>query len=98
MKGSKIDRVLLCTYRRQVSLGVDRNVWVVSLVGKERGDPCGGIRSIVVRKLSQGQKVRPIVLLVVAIHMEVLLQGLIHMFCLSVAFRMVSRGEVETDI
>ena len=57
VKGSKIDGVLLCTYRRWVSLGMDGNVWVVSLVGKEWSDPCGSIWSVVVRKLSQGQKV-----------------------------------------
>src|ERR1700746_1874174 len=57
MEGSKIDGVLLCTYGCQVSLGMDGKVWMVSLVGKERSDPCGGIRSVVVHELSQGQKV-----------------------------------------
>jgi hypothetical protein len=98
VEGGKIDGVLLCAYRRQVSLGVDGNVRMVSLVGEERSDPCGSIWSVVVRKLSQGQKVGPIVLLVVAIRTEVLLQGLVHTFCLSIAFRMVSGGEMETDV
>ena len=57
MEGSEIDRVLLGTYRCQVSLRVDGKIGVISLVGKEQGDPCGGIRSIVICKLSQGQKV-----------------------------------------
>ena len=57
VEGSKIDGVLLGMYRCQVLLGMDGEVGVVSLVGKEWGDPCGGIRSIVVCKLSQGQKV-----------------------------------------
>ena len=51
MEGSEVNRVLLGTYRHQVSLGMDREVGVVSLVGKEQGDPCGGIQSIVVCKV-----------------------------------------------
>ena len=57
MEGSEINGVLLGTYRHQVSLGMDGKVGVVSLVGKEWRDPCGSIWSIVVRELSQGQKV-----------------------------------------
>ena len=57
VEGSEINRVLLGMYRRQVSLGMDEGVGVVSLVGKEWSDPCGSIWSIVIRKLSQGQKV-----------------------------------------
>ena len=57
MEGGEIDGVLLGTYGRQVSLGMDGEVGVVSLVGKEWCDPCGGIWSVVIRKLSQGQKV-----------------------------------------
>ena len=57
MEGSKIDRIFLGTHGHQVSLGMDGKVGVVSLVGKEWGDPCGGIWSIVICKFSQGQKV-----------------------------------------
>ena len=57
MEGGEIDRILLGAYRCQVLLRMDGKVGVISLVGKEQGDPCGGIRSIVVCKLSQGQKV-----------------------------------------
>ena len=57
VEGSEVDRVLVGTYGRQVSLGMDGEVGVVSLVGKEQHDPCGGIWSIVICKFSQGQKV-----------------------------------------
>ena len=57
VEGSEIDRVLLGAHGHQVSLGIDRKVGVVSLVGKEQRDPCGGIWSIVICKFSQGQKV-----------------------------------------
>ena len=57
VEGGEVDGVLLGAYGRQVSLGMDRKVRMVSLVGKEWRDPCGSIRSVVVRKLSQGQKV-----------------------------------------
>ena len=57
MEGSEIDRILLSTYRHQISFRMDRKVGVISLVGKEWSDPCGGIWSVVICKLSQGQKV-----------------------------------------
>ena len=57
MEGSEIDRILLGTYGHQVSFRMDRKVGVISLVGKEWSDPCGGIWSIVICNLSQGKKV-----------------------------------------
>ena len=57
MEGGKVDGILLGAYGRQVSFGMDRKVGVISLVGEEQSNPCGRIWSIVVHKLSQGQKV-----------------------------------------
>ena len=57
VEGGKVNGVLLGVYGCQVLLGMDGEVRVVSLVGEERRDPCGSIWSVVVRKLSQGQKV-----------------------------------------
>ena len=57
MEGGKVNGILLGMYGCQVSLGMDGEVGVVSLVGKEWHDPCGSIWSIVICKLSQGRKV-----------------------------------------
>ena len=46
MEGGEINGVLLGAYGRQVSLGMDRKVGVVSLVGEEWRDPCGSIWSV----------------------------------------------------
>ena len=40
-----------CSCGAEVSFGVYRDVWMVSLVGKEGGYTSSGVRSIVVRKL-----------------------------------------------
>ena len=43
VEGGEINRVLLGTYGHQVSLGMDRKVGVVSLVGEKQRDPCAGM-------------------------------------------------------
>ena len=70
---------------------------MVSFVGKEWRDSCGG-RGIVISKLCDRKQIRPIVLLVVAIYSEVLFQGLIHSFSLSVALRVITGGKVEFHV
>ena len=77
---------------------VHRHVGMISLVGKEWGYASSGVGSIVVCELCKGQEFRPIVLLVVTKHSEVLFKCLISLFCLSVAFRVVSGGKVEFHI
>ena len=71
---------------------------MVSFVGKKRGDSRGGIRGIIISKLSNGEQIRPIVLLVVAVYSEVLFQGLIHLFSLSVAFGVITGGKGEFHV
>ena len=68
---------------------------MVSFIGKKWRDSSGGIRSVIISKFGDGEQIQPIVLLVVAVYLEVFLQGLIHLFGLSVAFRMITGGEVE---
>ena len=58
---------------------------VEALVGKEGGDHCHRVRSVVVGKLCKGNEVDPVVLLVVDVHPKVLLQDLIDPFCLPVS-------------
>ena len=67
---------------------------MVSFIGKKQRDSSGGIRGIIISKFSEGEQIQPIVLLVVAVYLEVLLQSLFHSFCLSIAFGMITRGEV----
>ena len=71
---------------------------MISFVGKKRGDSCGGIRGIIISKFGDGEQIRPIVLLVVAVHLEVLFQSLIHSFGLSIAFGVITRGKVEFHV
>ena len=75
-----------------------KDAGMVSFIGKKWGDSSGGIRGVIISKLSNGEQIRPIVLLVVAVYLEVLLQGLIHLFGLSVTFGMITGGEVELHV
>src|SRR6266481_1598677 len=79
-------------------LGVKREVWVVALVCKERGNSHGAARRVVVCKLGEGEEAQPVVLLVVAVDTEVLFQSLVSALGLSVTFQVVSRGEVQLHV
>jgi len=71
---------------------------MISLVGKEWGYSSGSTQSIVVCKLCEQEKFLPVDLLVVAVNSEVLFQCLVGVFGLSVAFRMISGGEMKSHI
>jgi hypothetical protein len=71
---------------------------MVTLVGKEWRNANRCVRSIVERKLPERKKLSPIVLVIHTIHADVLLEGLIHLFRLSVGLRMVTRGKVHRHI
>ena len=71
---------------------------MVSFIGKKWRDSSGGIRGIIISKFGDGEQIQPIVLLVVAVHSEVLLQGLIHLFSLTVTFGVITGGEVELHV
>ena len=60
--------------------------------GRDTGCCAGGV---IEREICEGQKFCPVVLLVVTVDLEVLFQSLIRPLSLSIAFWMVSRGEVE---
>ena len=83
---------------RQFSLQVDGKVRVIPLVGIEWGN--GGSRawSIVVSKLREWEQHEPVVLLIVAVDLDVLFQGLISVLGLTITFRMVPRGEVQFHV
>src|SRR6266540_1536443 len=77
---------------------MDCEVRVVSFIGEERGDTGSLARSVVVGELSQRKQFGPVVLLVAAVGVEVLLEGLIDPLGLTIPFRMISRGEVEFHV
>lgn len=84
--------------RGEFAFGVNGEVWIVALVGKERRDSGGSVRSIVVSEFGKRKEGFPIVLLIGAINADVLLEGLIGTFRLSVGFGMVTGGEMEFHI
>jgi hypothetical protein len=55
-------------------------------------------RGVVVSKFSEGKERTPVILHVVAVHLDVLFQSLVDMLGLSVSGRMAAGGEVETHI
>jgi len=71
---------------------------MVNFVSKERGNASSGAWSIIVSEFCQGEEFGPIVLLVIAIDSNVLFQGLICLFSLSIGFRVITRGEMELHI
>jgi len=94
----KISHIGVSTFRRQQSIGVDGDRGMVAFVGKERRDTSGSARSIVISKFRKWEEVSPVVLLVVAIDAEVLFQSLVSMLSLTITFRMVTRGKVQSDV
>ena len=82
----------------EIALWVYCDVRVISLVSKEWGYSGGSTRGIVVCKLRKREKLSPVVLLVVAVNPDVLFQCLIGAFGLSIAFRMVTGGEMKLHI
>jgi hypothetical protein len=79
-------------------LQMDGDVRIVTFISKEWRDACRSVQSIVVGKLCDWKEVSPIVLLIITVDMEILLQGLIHLFCLSVIFGVITGGEMELHI
>ena len=71
---------------------------MIALIGKERRDSHSRAWSIIIGEFCKWKEHVPIVLLVVAEYSQVLFQGLISPFHLSVTFGVVSRGEVELHV
>jgi len=71
---------------------------MVAFFGKERRDTSGSTQSIVISEFHKWEEVSPVVLLVVAIDVEVLFQSLVSMLGLTITFRMVTRGKVQSDV
>ena len=56
------------------------------------------MRSIVVRELSDGEEVWPVVLLIGTIAAKIAFERLIYSFCLAVRFGMISRGKLQLHV
>ena len=83
---------------RQFSLQVDGKVRVIPLVGIERGNSGSRTWSVVVSKLREREQREPVVLLIVAVDLDVLFQGLVSVLGLTITFRMVPRGKVQLHV
>lgn len=94
----QVDGKFASTSGGEVVFGVDGDVRMIALVGEERRDTGGRVRSVVVGELREWEKTGPVVLLVVAVDAEILLQGLVDAFSLSISLRMVTGGEVESHV
>src|ERR1700730_9569056 len=86
------------TDRSYFAFRVHQYIRMITLVREEWGNPRSGARSIVVGEFRQGQEFGPVVLLIIAVTMEVLFQRLVSSFRLSVALRVIPRGEVQGHI
>ena len=65
----------------------------------EKGCNTGGRGgSVVVSEFGKGKDFGPVVLLVVAEDLEVLFQSLVEVFGLTIAFRVITRGEVNLHV
>ena len=66
-----------------------------SLVSEKRSDTRGRMLSVVIGEFRKREQMLPVILLVVDEDPEVLLEDLVHPFCLTVGFRVVSCGKVS---
>ena len=87
MKFPQVDGIFSSVVGGQIPLRVNREVWVVFFISKERGHSSSLARHVVVGKLSQRKQLGPVVLLVVAVGMEVLFEGLIDLLSLTIPFQ-----------
>ena len=82
---------------RQNRLKRNFEFWMEPLVSKQWSDTCGRMLGVVVGELCKGKQMLPVILLVVDEDPKVLLEDLVHPFCLPVSFWMVCHGEVGLD-
>ena len=67
------------------------------MLAKNRVVPVAALFGIVVSKLGNREPTGPVVLLEITVDVEVLFQGLVYTFCLTVCLWMVTGGEVQAD-
>src|SRR6266481_4606502 len=98
MEFIQVSNKLTGTGRCQVAFRMDCKIRMVTLVSKEGCDASSGTGGVVVCKLHEGQKAGPVVLLVIAVYLEVLFEGLISVLSLPITFQMIAGCEVQLHI
>ncbi len=81
-----------------IPVGMHGNCEVVTLIGVERGNTCGGVRRVVIGEFRKQKQRASIVLLVITVSAEILFECLIDSFSLTVSFGMITRGEMDTHV
>jgi hypothetical protein len=71
---------------------------VISLVGVEGGDLRGVVGCIVICEFCEGEQLGPVGLLVVAVHVQILLQCLIDTLGLSVSFWVITGRKAQLHV
>jgi len=77
MEFIEVSDILVCMSRNKVVFQMDGDGRVIAFVGEEQRYSGGSIQSIVISKLGQRKERTPVILLIVGIHTEILLQGLV---------------------
>jgi len=90
----EVGGVFLCSGRAETEVRIDCKVGVVAFIGKERGNTSCCARGVVKRELRKWKEFGPVVLLVITVDLEVLFQGLVCLFGLTVSFWVVARCEM----
>ena len=70
---------------------------MVSLICEERSHPGGRTFGVVVSELGNREPTGPVILLEITVNAEVLFQGLVYSFCLSICLGMIAGSEVQVD-
>ena len=76
---------------------ISRECWMVSLISKEWSHPSGRAFGVVVSELGNREPMGPVVLLEITVNAEILFQGLVYLFCLTVCLGMIAGSEVQAD-
>ena len=71
---------------------------MITLISVKRRDTCGSIRGVVIGEFGDRKERIPVVLLVGAVHAEVLLKGLVSSLGLTISLRMMAGGEMEVNL
>jgi len=86
----QVDNKIFSLCGGEFQFGVCGDVGVITFIGEEWRNPHSCTQSIVVGKLHKWKKGVPVILLVVAVHADILFQCLISMLSLPISFGMVS--------
>jgi hypothetical protein len=98
MECVKVNRLLAGAIGAKIAFRVYRKSRVIALISEERRHAGRGTQSIVVSKLRKWKKSGPVVLLVVAVHPEMLFEHLVGAFGLAVALGVVTGSEMEFHV